>query len=67
MQRAREVGVVNPPAARSLWQAAERRILADAPLVPTYNPRNFDFLAKRVGNYQFNPQWGALVDQMWVR
>jgi hypothetical protein len=25
------------------------------------------FLARRVGDYQYNPQWGVLVDQLWVR
>jgi hypothetical protein len=35
--------------------------------VPTYNRKEVDFLAKRVGNYQFHPQWGPLIDQMWVR
>jgi hypothetical protein len=24
-------------------------------------------VSERLGNYQFNPQWGPLFDQMWVR
>jgi YVTN family beta-propeller protein len=66
MDRAVAVALVNPPAGHRLWQQAERKILADAPVVPTFNRENVDFIAKRVGNYQYNPQWGPLVDQMWV-
>jgi peptide/nickel transport system substrate-binding protein len=67
LAKASAVQAVNPPAARALWQRAEREILALAPVVPTYNRQNVDLLAKRVGNYQFHPQWGPLVDQLWVR
>jgi YVTN family beta-propeller protein len=67
LRRAATVQALDPPAARVLWQRAERAILALAPMVPTYNKQNVDLLAKRVGNYQYHPQWGALVDQLWVR
>jgi hypothetical protein len=26
-----------------------------------------DFVSRRVGNYQYNPQWRALLGQMWVK
>jgi peptide/nickel transport system substrate-binding protein len=67
MARAEAVQAVNPPAAHALWRQAEHRLLAAAPMVPTYNRQTADFLSRRVGNYQFHPQWGALVDQLWVR
>jgi hypothetical protein len=35
--------------------------------VPIDNALNVDFVAHRVGDYQHNPQWGMLVDQLWVR
>lgn len=57
----------NPAAAPALWQKAERAILALAPIVPTDNSQNVAFLAKRVGNFQYHPQWGVLLDQLWVR
>lgn len=56
----------NPSAASALWQKAERTILAEAPFVPTYNPENVAFLAPNVGNFQYNPQYGVLLDQLWV-
>jgi peptide/nickel transport system substrate-binding protein len=67
MDRAIAVQTQDPPAANLLWQRIEREILAQAPAVPTTNPRNVAFVSKRVGNYQYNPQWGALVDELWVK
>jgi peptide/nickel transport system substrate-binding protein len=59
--------VLDPPAATLLWQKLERNLLSLAPLVPTYNGRGIVFLSKRVGNFQYNPQWGVLLDQLWVK
>jgi peptide/nickel transport system substrate-binding protein len=67
MARATALQVQNPPAATLLWQQIERELLEQAPLLPTTNRRNVEFVSKRVGNYQYNPQWGALLDQLWVR
>jgi hypothetical protein len=30
-------------------------------------PSITDFVSRRVGNYQYNPQLGVLLDQLWVR
>ena len=38
-----------------------------APWVDLFNPKQIDFLSKRVGNYQWNPQWYILIDQLWVK
>jgi peptide/nickel transport system substrate-binding protein len=57
----------DPPEAAALWQRGERMILDDAPLVPTYNKDNVSFIGSNVGNFEENPQWGVLVDQLWVR
>jgi peptide/nickel transport system substrate-binding protein len=57
----------SPAAAPALWQSAERAILRQAPLLPTYNPDNVAFLAPHVGNFQYHPQWGILLDQLWVK
>ena len=43
-------------------------MIADrAPAVPYANDLQLTFLSRRVGNYQSNPQWGVLLDQLWVR
>jgi peptide/nickel transport system substrate-binding protein len=65
--RARATQVQDPAAATVLWQEVEKSLLALAPIVPMYNRSNIDFVSKRVGNYQYNPQWGVLLDQLWVK
>ena len=67
IRHAENVQAQDPAAAGAAWRAAERTILAQAPVVPTANSRNVDFVATRVGDYQFNPQLGVLLDQLWVR
>jgi peptide/nickel transport system substrate-binding protein len=67
MQRAAALQAHDPSAANVLWQKIERKILAQAPMVPTSNRRSVDFVSARVGNYAYHPQWGALLDQLWVR
>ena len=67
MTRATALQAQDPPAATLLWQEVERDLLAQAPLLPTDNRRSVNFLSKRVGNYQYNPQWGPLLSQLWVK
>ena len=38
-----------------------------APEVPLFTPTHVNIVSKRVGNYQYNPEWGILFDQLWVR
>ena len=57
----------NPAAAPALWQQAERAVLLRAPIVPDDNPQNVAFVAKRVGNFQYHPEWGVLLDQLWLK
>ena len=58
---------VNPGLASQEWTAIDREIVNQAVDVPLDNQLNSDFVARRVGDYQYNPQWGVLVDQLWVR
>jgi YVTN family beta-propeller protein len=57
----------NPDAARGLWERVDRQSVDQAPWVPLVNPKVVDVLSKRVGNYQYSPQLGMLIDQLWVR
>jgi YVTN family beta-propeller protein len=57
----------SPQASNRNWAAIDREVTDLAPWAPLYNPKNLVFVSKRVGNLQSNPQWGVLVDQMWVR
>jgi peptide/nickel transport system substrate-binding protein len=56
-----------PEAANRLWARIDREIVGRAPWLPTVNLRTIDFVSKSVGNYQFHPQWGLLLDQLWVK
>jgi ABC-type transport system substrate-binding protein len=57
----------DPAAALPLWQKAQRAIFAQAPIVPADNGEDVAFLAKRVRSFQSHPEWGVLLDQLWVR
>jgi peptide/nickel transport system substrate-binding protein len=67
MRRAAALQAEDPSAANVLWQRIEREILAEAPMVPTSNRRSVDLVAARVGHYEYHPQWGVLLDRLWVR
>ena len=67
MRAAAAAQAQDPAAATTLWQEVDRALLARAPVVPVYNRGNVDFVSKRVGNYQYNPQWGVLLAQLWVK
>jgi peptide/nickel transport system substrate-binding protein len=57
----------SPGIASQQWAAIDRKVADSAPVIPISNSLAWDFVAGRVGNYQNNPQWGMLVDQLWVR
>jgi hypothetical protein len=45
-----------------------RRQITDAAPWATYaTERDVDLVSKRLHNYEFNPVWGILVDQAWLR
>jgi peptide/nickel transport system substrate-binding protein len=66
MHRAFAAEEAGSPAWAGLWASADRQVTNAAPLVALANPRELDFVSKRVGNYQFNPVQGPLLDQLWV-
>jgi peptide/nickel transport system substrate-binding protein len=65
--RALAVQAVDPEAAASRWQEVERRLVDRAPWVPLFTPERVDVVSKRVRNFQYNPAWGLLLDQLWVQ
>jgi ABC-type transport system substrate-binding protein/class 3 adenylate cyclase len=67
IERALALQAPDPPQARELWAAIDRRIVDLAPWAPLMNPVGVDLVSPRVGNYQQNPQWGLLLDQLWVK
>jgi peptide/nickel transport system substrate-binding protein len=49
------------------WASIDHSLVHAAVDVPLSNSLEEDFVSGRVGNYTYNPQWGVLVDQLWVR
>ena len=65
--RARLLGLTDPPAANRKWEHVYRDIIDQAPWLPTVTPTWTDFVSKRAGDYQFHPLRGILIDQLWIR
>ncbi|HYV00767.1 MAG TPA: methyltransferase domain-containing protein, partial [Actinomycetota bacterium] len=67
IDRALRLQTLDPPRAFELWAEVEHRLVDLAPWVFLVNPVGVDLVSERVGNYERNPQWGLLLDQLWVR
>ena len=52
--------------ANQLWARIDRAIVNQAPVVPLATLEQVDIVSSRVGNYQYQPQWGVMLDQLWV-
>ncbi len=51
----------------AIWTKLDRTVTDRAIMVPFITPKAVDFVSKRVGNYQHHPEYGLLIDQLWVR
>jgi peptide/nickel transport system substrate-binding protein len=67
IQRALALQTTDSYRANKLWAQIDQEIVDQAPVVPLITHRQMEFVSNRVGNYQYNPQWGILLDQLWVR
>jgi DNA-binding SARP family transcriptional activator/ABC-type transport system substrate-binding protein len=65
--RATRLQAANAAAANTAWQRIDRAITVRAAWIPLVTPLGIDFVAPRAGNYQRNPAFGVLLDQLWVR
>jgi FAD binding domain-containing protein len=54
-------------AAGNARAGVDRAIVDQAPAVPLYTLRSVDFVSERVGDYVYSPEYGVLLDQLWVR
>jgi YVTN family beta-propeller protein len=57
----------DPARAAATWAAVDRAVTFAAPWVPLAILNNVDFLSARVTNYQYNPFFGILLDQLQIR
>jgi len=67
MNQADQLQISSPQAAARVWADVDREITYQAPWVPFVSLRFAVFISTRVGNYQYNPAGGILLDQLWVR
>jgi YVTN family beta-propeller protein len=67
IRRAQALEATNARGASALWANIDRELVGRAAWVPLVNPRQIDFVSKRVGNYQHDPYGGILADQLWLR
>jgi peptide/nickel transport system substrate-binding protein len=67
MNQADQLQTSDPQAAARVWADVDREVTYLAPWVPLVSVRFADFTSTRVGDYQDNPAWGILLDQLWVR
>jgi ABC-type transport system substrate-binding protein len=65
--QARAAQPTDPAAARALWAQADRIVTDQAPYAPVYNETPAALVSSRVRNYQTSPEYGSLLDQIWIR
>jgi len=65
--RALRLQATYPYAAGLQWAKVDRAVVQQAPWASAATPTGIDLVSRRVKNYEHNPQWGMLVDQLWVR
>ncbi len=47
-----------------MWTEADRAFTDQAPVVSFVNLSEWDFVSRRVGNFEYKPQLGVLIDQL---
>jgi peptide/nickel transport system substrate-binding protein len=67
MRRAQAQWSTDPIGSRALWHQIDREVTDASPWVTLITSKDVNFLSKRVGNYQWSPSMGMLIDQLWVR
>ena len=50
-----------------LWGEHPPNLTDEAPWLFLYNNKQADFVSRRVGSFQYNLQYGILLDQLWVK
>jgi peptide/nickel transport system substrate-binding protein len=64
IRRAETLQAEDSPAAATLWARLDRELVDRAAAVPLVNPRQIDLVSAHVTNYQHNPIYGLVADQL---
>jgi peptide/nickel transport system substrate-binding protein len=65
--RAKRLQADDPSTANDVWGRVDRMVMDHAAIVPLFVGQLPYFVSERVGNYQYNPVFELLLDQLWVR
>ncbi|WP_395019854.1 ABC transporter substrate-binding protein [Dongia sp.] len=67
MKEAMKVAVTDPKKADGMWAEIDKAVTDKAAAAILFTPKHVDFVSKRLGNFQFNPQYYFMVYQAWVQ
>ncbi len=67
MRRASALELESSAQAAGLWTRIDHELVDRAVWVPTVNVREDELVSARLRNYQYQPVWGFMVDQAWLR
>ncbi len=67
MQRATLLEGDDSAHAAELWARIDHQLTDQAVWVATVDLNGVELVSKRLGNYEYNPVWGFIPDQAWVR
>jgi peptide/nickel transport system substrate-binding protein len=67
MQRASALTLRDDRLAAAQWTKIDHELVDRAYWVPTVNVRAIELVSERLRNYQYNPVWGFVADQVWLR
>lgn len=67
MQKTMALAVTDPKAANAEWAKIDAAYMEKAPWVPMFNPKQVDFVSKRIGNFNFSYQYHWLFANSWVK
>jgi peptide/nickel transport system substrate-binding protein len=67
MRAAARVQTSNAQLANRRWAGVDRALVDAAPWVPLFNLNSVELVGSRVGGFRYNPFYGTLLDQLWVR
>ena len=67
MKETMATAITDPKKANDMWAEVDKAMTDKAPMAVLFTPKHVDFTSKRVGNFQFNPQYYWMVSQSWVQ
>lgn len=59
--------VTDPKAAAKLWAAIDRKVTDAAAAAVFFNPKQIDFVSKRLQNFEFSGQFKWIIGRAWVQ